>query len=184
MSDAGASGEDPDPEPVSEPEAGGPARRAPRVLANPGGIVYGTIAVAALLAAESARRETFAETTGAVAITIVLYWLAHSYAEFTGERVRAKRAFSAAELIASARHEVAVLIGGIVPLLVVIVFWIAGAGLGAAIRGAVWSAALLLVLIEYVSGRRAGLQGRELAGQTGVGALLGLAVLALRVLLH
>jgi len=59
------------------------------VPANPAGLIYGTIAVAALLAAESARRETYVETVGAVLITLLLYWLAHSYAGFTGERVRA-----------------------------------------------------------------------------------------------
>src|ERR1035441_8833725 len=46
---------------------------------NPGRLVYGTIAVGALLAAESARQETYVETVFAVAITLLLYWLAHSF---------------------------------------------------------------------------------------------------------
>ena len=41
---------------------------------NPGRLVYGTIAVGALLAAESARQETYVETVFAVAITLLLYW--------------------------------------------------------------------------------------------------------------
>ena len=52
---------------------------------NPAGLVYGTIAVGALLAAESARQETYTRTIIAVAIALILYWLSYSYAEFTGQ---------------------------------------------------------------------------------------------------
>ena len=38
-----------------------------RGLLNPGGLVYGTILVATLLAAESPKRETYAKTVAAVA---------------------------------------------------------------------------------------------------------------------
>ena len=50
--------------------------------------------MAALLAAESARQETYPRTVGAVAITLILYWLAHSYSEFTGERLERGEPFS------------------------------------------------------------------------------------------
>ena len=151
---------------------------------NPAGLVYGTIAVATLLAAESARRETFADTAGAVALTILIYWLARSYAGFAGERITSKRAFSLGGLAEVARQEAAVLSGGAVPLAIVLLFWVTGGSVDSAIKVAVWAAAIVVVLVEFGTGVQAGLRGRELAGQTVIGALLGLLVIALRILLH
>jgi hypothetical protein len=55
---------------------------------NPGGLVYGTILVATLLAAENAAHETYGTTIGSVVLALLVYWLAISYATFTGERAR------------------------------------------------------------------------------------------------
>jgi hypothetical protein len=151
---------------------------------NPGRLVYGTIAVGALLAAESARRETYLETVLAVAVTLLLYWLAHSYAEFVDRRLEHAKPFSLEGFAAAARHELSVLVGAAIPLIVLVIWWIAGASLGAAVGAAVWTSAIVIVLIEIVIGRRAELTGREFATQTAFGALLGLLVIALRLLLH
>lgn len=151
---------------------------------NPGGLTYGTIAVAALLAAESANQETYAETTFAVVLAMLLYWLAYTYANFTGERLREQEPFSWARLADSGRHEVPVLIGATVPLVVVIVCWIVGLSLATAVTAGVWTAAGIIVVIEFLIGVRAELTGRELLAQTLIGAVLGLLVIALRVLLH
>jgi hypothetical protein len=151
---------------------------------NPAGLVYGSLAVATLLAAESARRETFARTIGAVAITILLYWFARSYAEFTGGRIKNRRAFSFSGLAAVARHELSVLAGGVVPLFIMALFWITGGSLDTAVLVTIWAEALLIVMVEFSTGLVAGLRGRELARQTAVGAVLGLIVLGLRILLH
>ncbi|MGB9184705.1 MAG: hypothetical protein WCB67_11615 [Solirubrobacteraceae bacterium] len=152
--------------------------------ANPAGLIYGTISVAALLAAESARQETYVRTVGAVVITILLYWLAHSYSEFTGERIKAQVAFSYGGMFATARHEVTVVIGAAGPLVVLLLFWVFGASLGAAVGAAIWTSAAIVIVLEIVIGVRAELTGRELVRQTAVGAILGLLVIALRVLLH
>jgi hypothetical protein len=152
--------------------------------ANPAGLIYGTISVAALLAAESARQETYPRTVGAVAITILLYWLAHSYSEFTGERVKEQVAFTYGDMLATARHEMTVVIGAAGPLVVLILLWVFGASLGAAVSAAIWTSAGIVVVLEIVIGVRAELTGRELVRQTVVGAILGLLVIALRVLLH
>ena len=58
------------------------------VLNNPGSAIYGTIAVGALLAAESVRRETYGKNIEAVVITLLIYWLAHAYADLAAERLR------------------------------------------------------------------------------------------------
>jgi hypothetical protein len=151
---------------------------------NPAGLIYGTITVAALLAAESARQETYGDTVGAVALTLILYWLAHSYAEFTGERIRDSERFTYAGLVRTGTHELTVLLGAAVPLVVILICWAAGAALGTAVSAGIWTSVAIVVGAEVVIGIRAELTGRDLVRQTAVGALLGLLVLALRVLLH
>jgi hypothetical protein len=152
--------------------------------ANPAGLIYGTISVAALLAAESARQETYPRTVGAVAITITLYWLAHSYATFTGERLEHHEHFTYKGLLLSATQELTVLLGASVPFCVLIACWILGASLTAAVAAAVWTSAAIVIAAEVIIGVRAELTGRELLRQSVVGALLGLLVIALRILLH
>lgn len=151
---------------------------------NPAGAVYGTIAVGALLAAESATRETYAETVGAVAITLVLYWLAHSYAQFTGTRLKRSKPLALSALTSSLAHELAILAGAAIPLIPLIGWWIAGGKLADAVTAAIWTSAGLIVLIELVAGIRAELSGRELLRQTGFGTLMGVLVIALKLVLH
>jgi hypothetical protein len=151
---------------------------------NPAGLVYGTLLVATLLGAEVSRAETYPETIGALAITVLLYWIAHSYAEFTGERIEQSEPFSYAGLVRTARHEMAMLIGPIVPLGLIAICWAAGVSLASALIAGVWSAAAMIVLAELYIGIQAELTGRDLIRQTAVGAALGLMVIALRVLLH
>jgi hypothetical protein len=154
------------------------------MLAKPAGLIYGTISVAALLAAESARQETYARTVGAVAITITLYWLAHSYAEYTGERLEHHEHFTYKGFLLAATQELTVLLGAAVPFGVLIACWIFGASLIGAVAAAVWTSAGIVIATEVFIGIRAELTGRELLRQSIVGALLGVLVIALRILLH
>jgi hypothetical protein len=151
---------------------------------NPGGIVYGVILVATLLAAESATRETYGETVGAVAVALTVYWLASAYAAFTGERAHGGEHFTVSGYRRALRHESAVVVGALGPLVAVLVCWAVGTGLDAATRLGVWVAGAIIVATELLLGIRSHLEGRELVVQTAFGVVLGAAVVALRVLLH
>lgn len=151
---------------------------------NPGGLVYGTILVATLLAAESPKRETYAKTVAAVAISVIVYWLSASYAEFTGDRIREEEPFEPAAFARAAAHELPVVFGALGPVLALLVCWVGGAGLSTAVTIAVWTAVAIIVATEVVLGAKAELTGRQLVIQTGMGVVLGLLVVALRVLLH
>jgi hypothetical protein len=153
-------------------------------MQNPAGAVYGTIAVGALLAAESARRETYVKTVAAVVITLVLYWLAHAYAEFTGERLREGEPLTLPGLTRMLVRELTILIGAAVPLIGLLISWAVGAPLASAVSAAVWTSAAIIVVIEWIAGVRAELKGPELISQAAFGAVLGLLVIALRGLLH
>jgi hypothetical protein len=169
----------PEPEPASEPASGdaGPAF-------NSRAAVYGLIAVSAVLAAETASRETYGETVVAVVLAMILYWLADSYAELVALRVREAERLTPAALGRMLWQEVAIMLGGAPPLLAVLIAWATGAGLNTALIAALWTAAGTILLTEVLAGVQADLSGRELAIQTLVGSALGLLVLALRLALH
>lgn len=150
---------------------------------NSGRLVYGTIVIGALLAAESARQETYAKTLGAVAITLLLYWLAHSYAEFTSQRLQDGKSLDLTELARTAAHELSVLLGAAAPLLVLVIWWATGASLTGAVSAAIRTSAVMIVIIEVMIGLRSQLSGRDLMKQTAFGVLLGLLVLAVRLVL-
>ena len=154
------------------------------MLSNPGALVFGTVAVAALLTAENAQRETYPETIGAVLIALALYWLAHSYADFTGQRLKRAEKLSFAALGRTMVHELWILLGAAIPLLILLVWWAAGSRLTTALTAAVWAAAVVLGLIEFAAAVRARLSGRELIAQTSLGLLLGLLVIAMKIVLH
>lgn len=154
------------------------------MLPNPGALVYGTITVGALLAAESAKRETYAETVGAVVIALLIYWLAHAYSDFAEHRLERRAPFKFDGLARTLAHEVVILVGAGIPLLALLLCWIAGAPLTTGVTTAIWTSAGTLVGIEVIAGLRAHLSGRALLGQTAVGALFGLLVIALKLVLH
>jgi hypothetical protein len=154
------------------------------VLSNPGGLVYGTITVGALLAAESAQRETYGETVAAVLIALVLYWFAHSYAEFTGRRLQGDDRLELGALARTIGHEISIVLGAAVPLLVLLIWWLVGARLGSAVNAAIWSAAGMTMVIEVAAALRARRSGRDLVVQAAFGLLLALLVIAMTRVLH
>ena len=146
--------------------------------------VYGTIAVAALLSAESARRETYPGTVAAVVITLLLYWLAHAYSELAGERLRSGERLTFSSLGRTLAAQLTLLAGAAVPLIELLIWWAAGGSLETAVTAGVWTSAAMIAILEIAIGIRTHLRGRELAAQIAIGALLGLLVVALRVILH
>lgn len=151
---------------------------------NLGAAIYGLLAVGALLAAESATRETYVDTIAAVTVASLLIWLAHAYAEFAAWRMSEGRRFAAPDFARTLVHEVSILVGASCPLLAVLIAWVAGASLESGVTAGLWTVAGTIVIIEVISGLRANLTGREFLIQSAAGAALGLLVLALRVILH
>jgi hypothetical protein len=152
--------------------------------ANPAAAVYGTITVGALLAAESAQHETYPRTLGAVVIALLLYWLAHSYASFAARRLRLGERLNIRGLAWTMAHELPILIGAAIPLVALLIWWAAGAKLTSGVNAAIWASAAMILIVELVAGLRARLLGRELFAQATLGALLGMLVIALKLVLH
>jgi hypothetical protein len=151
---------------------------------NAAGLVYGTILVATLLSAESAVKETYVKTIAGVLIALATYWLALTYARFTGERLEQSSRATIGGLASAAAHELTVLYGAAVPFVALLAFWIGGASLNTAVIAAVYFADAAIIGAEILIGVRAELTGAALIGQAAIGAVLGVMVLALRLLLH
>ncbi|MGB0096749.1 MAG: hypothetical protein WBP81_29945 [Solirubrobacteraceae bacterium] len=154
------------------------------MIINSRALVYGVITVGALLGAESAHHETYGRTAAAIGIALILYWLAHSYAELLGQRLDEGTPLTLAGLARTMRSELSILSGAAVPLVAVLISWAAGAQLTTAVDTGARTSAVMILVIEIVAGVRAELSGKELAKQTILGAVLGVLVLALNVVLR
>ncbi len=151
---------------------------------NPASVIYGVLAVGALLAAESGRHESYADTLGSVLIALCLYWLAHAYADVLGGRLKTHERLSAETLWRALIDEAAILAGATLPLLALALTWALGVALASGVEVALWSAVGSLIGFELLAGIRARATPSELLLDAGVGMTMGLAILALKVVLH
>jgi hypothetical protein len=151
---------------------------------NPSGVVYGIIVIGALLAAESARRETYPDTIASTLVAAALYWFAHSYANVLGARLERHERLSTGTLARELTHNWAIMRGATLPLLALVLAWIAGATLSTAVTAALWSTIASLIAFELFAGVRSRASPRELALDVSVGAAMGVAILILKIILH
>ena len=147
-------------------------------------VVYGTVAVGALLAAENPEQETYAETLASVLIALLIYWMAHSYAELTARRIEEGERLTSSALVGSMLHEIWILVGAAIPVIPLLIWWVAGGSLADADTAAIWTAAGMVVVYEVIAGLRAELSAKEMAVQLALGATLGVLIIALKLVLH
>ena len=142
------------------------------------------LAIGAVLAAESGSHEDYIDTASSAVIAILLYWLAHAYADVLGHRLTEHTRLSIPALGRALRDEAAILIGSVLPLLALLLCWIFGVALAAGVEAALWTTVGSLLAFELIAGLRAKSTPRELAFEAGVGIAMGLAIIALKVVLH
>lgn len=184
------------PGPAAEPAAAAAGRPGPgrirRVLAwlvaaassNAEGAVYGALMIGVLLAAEDARRETYEQTIGATLPVLVLYWVTHLYTYVLGVRLRTHEPLSGRLIGRSAVHELPLVEGGITPMAVLIVAWAAGASISSGIAAAVYATAISIVALEVAAAWRVRERHTGIWLRMALSALAGLAVVAVKVVLH
>jgi hypothetical protein len=146
--------------------------------------VYGLITIGALLAAESGLRDTYPETVGSAAIAVVLYWFAHSYADVLGLRLSKQRRLRSEELWQTFVQDWSIARGASLPLLTLLVAWAAGTSQATAVTAGVWTVVASLIVFELAAGIRSRASAPELVLEVSVGVTMGLAILALRAVLH
>jgi hypothetical protein len=151
---------------------------------NPGGVVYGTIIIGAVLAVESGRHDTYLETVAATLLAATPYWLAHAYATALGRRISRQERLTVGALMRALGYDWAIVRGALLPLLAIAIAWIAGADPETAITAALWCAIAGLIVFELVAGIRSRATPGELALEACVGTTMALAILALKIVTH
>lgn len=151
---------------------------------NPTAVAYGTIAVGLLIAAEDPAVETYPKLVEGTVVAIALYWCAHSYAHILGRRFTTGRPISKHDITNAFSRESALVWGAAAPLLALLASWLIGAKLETAVTAALWAAALTLFILEVLAGIRADLSRMALAGNAIIGAGLGAALFAIKMILH
>lgn len=157
---------------------------AAAAAANAEGAVYGAVMIGVLLAAEDPGKETYAETIGATAIVAVLYWLTSLYTHILGVRLRTQEPLRGGLIRRSVVHEFPIIEGAVVPVVVLVFAWATGSSLSSGVRAAVFATAISIVVLEIAAGWRAQPRGPSLWLRAAAGALAGLAVVAVKVVLH
>ncbi|MGP3923667.1 hypothetical protein [Streptomyces sp. 8N616] len=148
-------------------------------LKNPAQAVYGTVITGAVMAAYSEPPVEIDEVVPGVLATVVVYWLAHVYAE---ELVHFEEgvAFSRRRLWSTMRAQWAIVRAALAPVLVLLVALLFGATPTVALEIAVWFTVLLLVGFGTVSALRGGLRGGPLILAALLAGSLGLILVALK----
>jgi hypothetical protein len=140
--------------------------------------------IASLLAAESGQHDGYLDTFASAAIATALYWVAHAYSELLGERLVIGERLSALALGRALARDWTIVRGAALPLAVIVIAWVTGASQQAGVTAALWSAIASLIVFELFAGIRARASPRQLALDAGVGAAMGIAVIALKIVLH
>jgi len=151
---------------------------------NAAGVVYGIIAVGALMAAESGRHESYVDLVASALVATTLYWLAHAYADLLGRRLTTRDRLTAGTLARALAHDWAIVRGAALPLLALVIAWTAGASQEAGVTAALRTAVVAVVLFELIAGVRAKSTAGELVLKGVVGVTMGLAILALKGILR
>ena len=103
---------------------------------RPAGFIYGTLVALSVIAAEAPAKEGSGKIALVVAVTCLVFWLAHVYAHGIGYSVARKEHLSLGELRRIARREASIVEAAILPVAVLLV---GETGLYSA-RTAVWLA--------------------------------------------
>jgi hypothetical protein len=139
--------------------------------------------IGVLLAAEDARHEGYPATIEAAAVVLALYLLTNLYAHTLGMRLRSREPLNARLVWRGCVHELPILEGALVPVAALLVAWAAGFALTSAVNAALWTAAAVVIVLEIAAGWRSRV-GRALWIQAIAGAAMGLALIALKLVLH
>jgi hypothetical protein len=155
-----------------------------RLAAHLALLLYGAIVAAAALSISTAHADRVAWVVVAILGSLLVYWLSHVYVHVLAERVGSPELGTAGQVRRTLRHQFALVVGGLPTAVMFVLPAGLGADLGTAAFIALWCTVALLAAVGYAAGRSAGASGWRLAVQAGVGALFGVAAIALKLLLH
>ena len=144
--------------------------------------IYGLIVSAAVMAASHADRVLVVAV--AVLVTLTVYWSAERYARVVAERIHDGRRPSWQHVRHELRSGWAIVSASSLPLFVLVLAALGGAGVYGAVLAALTCTTVLLGIAGWEIGRGGGLTTGERLVSAGVAGLFGLAMVVLKALLH
>lgn len=148
--------------------------------------VYGVILVSALIIVTGQHSDTSWDTFLKVLGTVIVFWIAHVFAGVVsnlGMTIDGDKSFGAL-LLYAVRHSSGLLLGALIPLLIIL---LGAAGViedDTAVWAALWIDAALLGVIGYLAVARMTTKPWARAVGAIVTALLGVAIMVMKALIH
>lgn len=144
--------------------------------------IYGTVVAAAVMAASHAG--TAAQLTLSVLVTLVVYWAAERYARLVAARIHAGRRPSRAQVRQQLTEGWGIVTVSALPLGVLAVLTVLGAGLAVAGSAALVASTVLLACAGWEIGAGSNLSRGERVATTLGAAAFGVVMIGLKALLH
>jgi len=142
--------------------------------------IYGTIITAAILASAGTQLPT-TELAVSVLVTLTVYWIAEEYADLLGDQIAGARPPGWRQIRAALAVSWTMVSASYLPLVVLLIATWAGAAATDAASAALVAASGELVVYALAAGRAAALQARPRFLVAASAAVLGLAMIALKV---
>lgn len=167
---------------MNQDDSATPARHADKHRRQ-AAYLYGLIVTGAVLAS-SGDSTHLSFVASALLGTLLIYWAAETYVHWMAARSVHERDLTAAERRQILADGWPLVTACAIPLALLLVEAALGIDTGRAIRVALLVNAVLLVLVGYAMSRASGLRGWRLVVSAAAAGLLGLAIVALKTLLH
>lgn len=169
------------PKPPSHGSALAAAWRGPNVARA----IYGLIVAMSILAVWSVEPDPDAtEVLESLAGTVVIFWLAHAYAAISEDMIRNRRRPTRGELRTIVSHEWPLVEVAVLPALIVGLAVVDAVSTETAIAIALYVCLAELAATGFVSAWRTGTRGLAVVALGGVSVVLGVAIVALKALIH
>jgi hypothetical protein len=147
--------------------------------------VYGQILATSLVATLSEDHEISAgQLLFWLAVTMVVFWIAHVYAEAVARRLARERALTVTDVGDLAREELPELVAALPPMAALALGAVGVLSRDAAVELAIGTGVLLLAAWGYVIARRSGLTAWGTAGSIALNATAGLAIVGMKIWIH
>lgn len=151
---------------------------------NPAEVIYGTILAGVVLATKAHKGVSGGAIFWSAIGALVLYWLAHVYADVIGEQVKTGRRTNWATIRHAGVQDWTRLRASLIPVLVFEIVRLGRGSVNTSVLSALWLTVGLLAAWGATAAFRSGARSIALVLEILVCAALGVAVVLLKIVLH